>query len=123
MSVMSIILAEDIVSMRHGAHEEEEIDRKMELAIPCGLRPDCDAVTVAIESPAEKKRTNKKPKNKHQQRKQDKITRKQQRNNSNSRDTKVQHARRVKHETAAFPRPVLMLVAIFLKFYVAYISG
>ena len=55
MSVMSIILAEDIVSMRHGAHEEEEIDRKMELAIPCGLRPDSDAVTVAIESPEEKK--------------------------------------------------------------------
>ena len=55
MSVMSIILAEDIVSMRHGAHEEEEIDRKMELAIPCGLRPDCDAVTVAIESPEEKR--------------------------------------------------------------------
>ena len=49
------------MSMRHGAHEEEEIDRKMELAIPCGLRPDCDAVTVAIESPAEKKRTKKKP--------------------------------------------------------------
>ena len=41
--------------MRHGAHEEEEIDRKMELAIPCGLRPDSDAVTVAIESPEEKK--------------------------------------------------------------------
>ena len=60
MSVMSTILAEDIVSMRHGAHEEEEIDRKMELAIPCGLRPDCDAVTVAIESPEEKKRTKKK---------------------------------------------------------------
>ena len=52
---MSISLAEDIVSMRHGAHEEEEIDRKMELAIPCGLRPDSDAVTVAIESPEEKK--------------------------------------------------------------------
>ena len=60
MSVMSIILAEDIVSMRHGAHEEEEIDRKMELAIPCGLRPDCDAVTLAIESPEEKKRGQKK---------------------------------------------------------------
>ena len=46
--------------MRHGAHEEEEIDRKMELAIPCGLRPDSDAVTVAIESPEEKKRGPKK---------------------------------------------------------------
>ena len=46
--------------MRHGAHEEEEIDRKMELAIPCGLRPDSDAVTVAIESLEEKKRGPKK---------------------------------------------------------------
>ena len=60
MSVMSIILAEDSVSMRHGAHEEEEIDRKMELAIPCGLRPDSDAVTVAIESPEEEKEDKKK---------------------------------------------------------------
>ena len=46
--------------MRHGAHEEEEIDRKMELAIPCGLRPDSDAVTVAIESPEEEKEDKKK---------------------------------------------------------------
>ena len=37
--------------------------------------------------------------------------------------TEVQHARTVKHETATFPRPVLMLVAIFLKLYVADISG
>ena len=88
-----------------------------------GLRPDCTAITVAIESPEEKKEDKKKHKNKHQQRNQDKITRKQQRNNSTSRDTKVQHARTVKHETATFPRPVLMLVAIFLKFYVADISG
>ena len=109
--------------MRHGAHEEEEIDRKMELAIPCGLRPDSNAVTVAIKSPEEEKEDQKKSKNKHQQRKEDRITRKQQRNNSTSRDTKVQHARTVKHETATFPRPVLMLVAIFLKFYVADFSG
>ena len=34
-----------------------------------------------------------------------------------------QHARAVKHETATFPRPVLLLVAIFLKLYVADISG
>ena len=37
--------------------------------------------------------------------------------------TEVQHARAVKHETATFPRPVLLLVAIFLKLYVADISG
>ena len=43
--------------MRRGAHEEEEIVRGMELALPCGLRPDCNAVTVAVESPEEKRRT------------------------------------------------------------------
>ena len=36
--------------------------------------------------------------------------------------TEVRHARTFKHETASFPRPVLMLVAIFLKLYVADIS-
>ena len=41
--------------MRRGAHEGEEIVRRMELALPCGLRPDCNAVTVAVESPEEKK--------------------------------------------------------------------
>ena len=45
--------------MRRGAHEGEEIVRRMELALPCGLRPDCNAVTVAVESPEEKKRTKK----------------------------------------------------------------
>ena len=49
-------MAEDVVSMRRGAHEGEEIVRRMELALPCGLRPDCNAVTVAVESPEEKKR-------------------------------------------------------------------
>ena len=43
--------------MRRGAREGEEIVRRMELALPCGLRPDCNAVTVAVESPEEKKRT------------------------------------------------------------------
>ena len=123
MSVMSTILAEDIVSMRHGAHEEEEIDRKMELAIPCGLRPDSDAVTVAIESPEEEKEDKKNTRTSTSNVKQDKIIRKQHRNNGTSRDTEVQHARTVKHETTTFPRPVLMLVAIFLKLYVADISG
>ena len=52
-------MAEDVVSMRRGAHEGEEIVRRMELALPCGLRPDCNAVTVAVESPEEKKRTKK----------------------------------------------------------------
>ena len=37
--------------------------------------------------------------------------------------TEVQHARTFKHETATFRRPVLMLVAIFLKLYVADIPG
>ena len=46
--------------MRRGAHEGEEIVRRMELALPCGLRPDCNVVTVAVESPEEKKRTKKK---------------------------------------------------------------
>ena len=56
--------------MRRGAHEGEEIVRRMELALPCGLRPDCNAVTVAVESPEEKKRSTKKQhyKNKHQRR-------------------------------------------------------
>ena len=45
--------------MRRGAHEGEEIVRRMELALPCGLRPDCNAVTVAVESPEEKKKTKK----------------------------------------------------------------
>ena len=53
-------MAEDVVSMRRGAHEGEEIVRRMELAIPCGLRPDCNAVTVAIESPEEEKEDKKK---------------------------------------------------------------
>ena len=53
-SAISIILAEDVVSMRRGAHEGEEMVRRMELALPCGLRPDCNAVTVAVESPEEK---------------------------------------------------------------------
>ena len=68
MSVISIILAEDVVSMRRGAHEGEEIVRRMELALPCGLRPDCNAVTVAVESPEEKKEgpQTKIYKNKHQ---------------------------------------------------------
>ena len=109
--------------MRRGAHEGEEIVRRMELALPCGLRPDCNAVTVAIESPEEKKRTTKNTSTSISDGEQDKIARKQHRNNITSRDTEVQHARTVKHETATFPRPVLMLVAIFLKFYVADISG
>ena len=54
-SIFSTILAEDVVSMRRGAHEGEEIVRRMELALPCGLRPDCNAVTVAVESPEEKR--------------------------------------------------------------------
>ena len=54
--------------MRRGAHEGEEIVRSMELALPCGLRPDCNAVTVAVEAPEGKKRTNKNVKNKHQRR-------------------------------------------------------
>ena len=41
--------------MRRSAHEGEEIVRRMELALPCGLRPDCNAVTVAVESPEEKR--------------------------------------------------------------------
>ena len=40
--------------MRRGAHEGEEIVRRMELTLPCGLCPDCNAVTVAVESPEEK---------------------------------------------------------------------
>ena len=39
-SAISIISAKDVVSMRRGAHEGEEIVRRMELALPCGLRPD-----------------------------------------------------------------------------------
>ena len=46
--------------MRRGAHEGEEIVRRMELTLPCGLRPDCNVVTVAVESPEEKKRRKKK---------------------------------------------------------------
>ena len=42
--------------MRRGAHEGEEIVRRMELALPCGLRPDCNAVTVAVEAPEGKKK-------------------------------------------------------------------
>ena len=78
------------MSMRHGAHEEEEIDRKMELAIPCGLRPDCNAVTVAVESPEEKKRTKTKniTKTSTSNGKQDKIARKQHRNNITSRENR-----------------------------------
>ena len=53
--------------MRRGAHEGEEIVRRMELTLPCGLRPDCNAVTVAVESPEEKK-GQKHVKNKHQRR-------------------------------------------------------
>ena len=53
--------------MRRGAHEGEDIVCRMELALPCGLRPDCNAVTVAVESPEEKKEDQtKKYKNKHQ---------------------------------------------------------
>ena len=46
--------------MRRGAHEGEEIVRRMELALPCGLRPDCNAVTVAVESPEGKNKDKKK---------------------------------------------------------------
>ena len=52
-------MAEDVVSMRCGAHEGEEIVRRMELALRCGLRPDCNAVTVAVESPEEKRKQQK----------------------------------------------------------------
>ena len=76
------------MSMRHGAHEEEEIDRKMELAIPCGLRPDSDAVTVAIESPEEEKEDKKKTRTSTSNGKQDKIARKQHRNNITSRENR-----------------------------------
>ena len=71
MSVISIILAEDVVSMRCGAHEGQDIVCRMELALPCGLCPDCNAVTVAVESPEEKKEDKNKKhyKNQHQQRK------------------------------------------------------
>ena len=34
-----------------------------------------------------------------------------------------QHARAVQHETTTFPRPILLLLAIFLKLYIADISG
>ena len=37
-------------------------------------------------------------------------------------DTEERHEHTFKHDTASFPRPVLMLVAIFLKLYVADIS-
>ena len=109
--------------MRRGAHEGEEIVRRMELTLPCGLRPDCNAVTVAVEEPEGKQRTKKMSRTSISDGEQDKIARKQHRNNITSRDTEVQHARTVKHETATLPRPVLMLVAIFLKIYVADISG
>jgi hypothetical protein len=33
------------------------------------------------------------------------------------------HARAVQHETTTFPRPILLLLAIFLKLYIADISG
>ena len=46
--------------MRRGAHEGEEIVRRMELTLPCGLRPDCNAVTVAVESPEGKNKDKKK---------------------------------------------------------------
>ena len=36
--------------------------------------------------------------------------------------TEERHEHTFKHETASFPRPILMLVAIFLKLYVAVIS-
>ena len=55
--------------MRRGAHEGEEIVRRMELTLPCGLRPDCNAVTVAVEAPEGKKEGQKKiSKNKQQRR-------------------------------------------------------
>ena len=76
------------MSMRHGAHEEEEIDRKMELAIPCGLRPDCNDVTVAVESPEEEKEDKKKTRTSTSNGKHDKIARKQHRNNITSRENR-----------------------------------
>ena len=54
--------------MRRGAHEGEEIVRRMELTLPCGLRPDCNAVTVAVEAPEGKKGQKKEVKDKHQRR-------------------------------------------------------
>ena len=77
--------------MRRGAHEGEEIVRRMELALPCGLRPDCNAVTVAVESPEEKKedkKNNNITRTSTSNGKQDKIARKQHRNNITSRENR-----------------------------------
>ena len=109
--------------MRRGAHEGEEIVRRMELTLPCGLRPDCNAVTVAVEAPEGTNVKTKSGRTSISDGEQDRIAREQHRNDITSRDTEVQNAHTAKHDTATLPRPVLMLVAIFLKIYVADTSG